>query len=111
MGSPPSLGIIQAAALLDVARVCRNDGIGYAEETPGNDASDFEAIEVLALHFSQDSLQRVLDLVRSHRAKEHRLYFRRHKKEVPSGRMDLAIKGETIESFDDSPVSRVRLTI
>src|ERR1700682_338747 len=96
LGSPPCLSAIQVAVLLDMARVSRNDGIGHTQKTLRNDSGNFKAIKVLVPHLPQNSLQCVLDTLRSHSTKAHHLYFCRHEKEVPSCSMDLAIKGETI---------------
>jgi hypothetical protein len=82
-----------------------DDRVGHAQKALGNDPSDFEAIEILFPHFSQDSLQCVLDLLCSNSAKEHHLNFCRHEKEVPAGGLDFAIKAEAIQRFELAPVS------
>jgi hypothetical protein len=50
LGRPPCLGAIQVAALLDMARVCRNDGIGHTQKTLRDDSSHLEAIKVFLPH-------------------------------------------------------------
>ncbi len=96
----PGRDAIQVAALLDVSRVCCNDGIGDTQKTFRNNSRDLDAIEVLLLYLPEDLLQCVLDLLRSEGAKEHHLDFSCHEKEVPSCGMDLAIKGEAIQPLD-----------
>src|SRR5437870_4468660 len=86
-------------------------GIGDAKKTLGNNSSDFEAIEVLPRHLCQDSLQCVQDSLCSKSAKERYLDFCRHKEEVPSRGMDLAIKSEAIQRLDQSPIPQARLTL
>src|SRR6266852_1787212 len=90
--------------------MCRNDGIGQAQKTLSNDSGYFETIEVLPAYLVQDSMQCVLDLLCSKRAKKHHFHFRRDKKEIPSRGAYLAIKSETIECLDHAPVARVGLT-
>jgi hypothetical protein len=48
----PDFGAIQVAALLEMTRVCRNDGIGQTQKTLRNDSGDFEAIKVLLTYFA-----------------------------------------------------------
>src|SRR2546423_7920464 len=91
--------------------MCGDGSVGDAKNALCNDPSDFEAIEVLHPHFSQDSLQCVLDLFRSTSAKENYLDLCRHEKEVPPCGMDLAIKGEAIQRLDQAPVPRAGLTL
>jgi hypothetical protein len=54
-----------------------------------NDRSNLKAIEVLVLHLDQNPLQRAVRLWRPQRPEEHRLDFRSHEKEIPSGSMIL----------------------
>jgi hypothetical protein len=49
MGGPSCLGAFQVAALLDMPRVCRNDGMGHTQKPLRNDPRHLEAIEVLLL--------------------------------------------------------------
>jgi hypothetical protein len=84
-----------------------NEAVGNTEETFGNDAGHLETVEVLVAYLCQDSSQCVVDLLRSESSQEHYLYFRRDEEEGPSGSVDLAVEGEAIEGFHDSPVSRV----
>jgi hypothetical protein len=95
--------IFQSAALLDMARVCRNGGVGDAQEMFSNDSSHLQAIEMLPFYLRQDPYQCVLELLRSNSAKEHYLDFWRHEKEVPSRGMDLAIEGEAVQHLDHVP--------
>jgi len=81
-----------------------DDCVGHAQKALGNDPSDFEAIEILPPHFSQNSLQCVLDLLRSKSAEEHHLDLCRHEKEVPAGGLDFAIEAEAIERLELAPV-------
>ncbi len=96
LGRPALLGAIQAPALLDMARMCGNSGIGHTKKAVGYNAGHFEAVEVVKSHLRENPVHGVLDLGRSGSAKEHYLYFCSHKKEVPPRGMDLAIEGETI---------------
>src|SRR6202140_2416127 len=107
----PDIGAIQVAALLNVARVRRNDGIGQTQKTLCNDSGYFETIEVLPTHLAQNPMQRMLDLLCSQRAKNHYFHFRRDKKEIPSRGANLAIESETIERLDHAPVARVGRTL
>jgi hypothetical protein len=50
LGRPPFLGTIQAPALLDMARVCGNSGIGHTKNAVGYNAGHFEAVEVVKSH-------------------------------------------------------------
>ena len=111
LGRPALLGAIQAPALLDMARMCGNSGIGHTKKAVGYNAGHFEAVEVVKSHLRENPVQGVLDLGRSRGAKEHHLYFCRHEKEVPPRGMDLAIEGETIESTDYAPFSRAGFTL
>jgi hypothetical protein len=52
LGRSPDFGAIEVAALLDMARMRRNDGIGQAQKTLGYNPGDFEAIEVLPTYFA-----------------------------------------------------------
>jgi hypothetical protein len=76
-----------------------------------NDSSHLQAIEVLLFHLRQDPYQCVMDLLRSNSAKEHRLDFWGHEKEVPSRGMDLSVEGETVKLHDYAPVSGARFAI
>ena len=76
-----------------MAWVCGNGDIGHNHATLGNDSSYFEAVEVLVPYLHQNPFQRVLDLLRSKRTKEHHLYFCRYEEKVPSSRVDLAFQG------------------
>src|SRR6266404_2772410 len=88
-----------------------NSGIGHTKKAVGYNAGHFEAVEVLKSHLRENPVQGVLDLGCSRGAKEHHLYFCRHKKEIPPRRMDLAIEGETIESTDYAPSSRTGFSL
>ena len=79
--------------------------VGHAQKALGNDPSDFEAIEILFPHFSQDSPQCVLDLLCPNGAEEHHLNFCCHEEEVPAGGLDFAIKAKAIQRFELAPVS------
>jgi hypothetical protein len=79
MRCSPSLGVIQAAVLLEMARVCRQNSAGRTQKTLGHDSSHLEAIEFFPLYLPDNPLQCVLDL-RTSRAKEH------HGKEVSISR-------------------------
>ena len=48
----PDLGAIEVAALLNVARVCRDDGIGQTQKALRNDSGYFETIEVLRTYLA-----------------------------------------------------------
>jgi hypothetical protein len=61
-------------------------------------------IEVLLSHLQQNPLQCFLDTIRRERTENSCLHFLSHEKEVPAGGMDLAIKGEAIDSLDHAPV-------
>src|SRR5512133_3686009 len=52
VGSSPSFGTVQIAALLDMPRVCRDDAVGHTQKTLGDDFRDLKGIEVLPLHLS-----------------------------------------------------------
>src|ERR1700682_4330656 len=88
-----------------------DDGVGHAKKALGHAPSDFEAIETLPPHFSEDSLQCVLDLLCSQSAKEHHLNFCCHEKKVPAGGLDFAIKAEGVHRFELAPVPRGGFTL
>jgi hypothetical protein len=52
LGRSPEFGVIQVAALLDMSRMGRRDGIGQAQKTLGNDSGYFEAVEVRLTYFA-----------------------------------------------------------
>ena len=79
-----------------MARVRRNEGIGHTKKTLLDDSGDLEGIEGLLSYLPQDPTERFLDFLRLDSAEEHRLYFRSHEKEVPSGAANLAIQDEAI---------------
>src|ERR1700688_2564869 len=89
----------------------RNHGIGHAQESFGNYPRDFETIEIMPSHFSQDSRESILNLVGAPASQEYSLKFCRHKKEAPSGSVDLAIQCKAIESFDHAPIAERRLAL
>src|SRR5882672_10466261 len=94
-----------------MARVCRNDGIGHTQKTLRHDLRHFQAVEVLQFYLLQNPLQCIFDLLRSKRAKEHRLYFCSHKEQIPPRGSDFAIKSEAIQHLHQAPVPRIGLAV
>src|SRR5579863_286263 len=104
LGCPPFIVAIEVATLLDVSRVSGNDGVGHAQKSPGNDPSHLKAIEIHQLQFSQHSPHCLPDTLRFDCTNEHYLHLCGHEEKVPSRGMDLAIKRQAIERFDQSPL-------
>jgi hypothetical protein len=107
----PVFDAIELGALLDVARMYGNRGIGHTQKMFGHNSSDFETIKVLRFDFSEDALQGVLNVSRSGRAEKHHLHFRRHEKEIPSGGMNFIVQSKSIETPDHAPVPEVRIAL
>ena len=79
-----------------MARVRQNERVGHTEKTLPDDSGDLESVVGLLSYLPEDAMQCVLDFFLPNRAKEHRLYFCSHEKEVPSGATNFAIQGEAI---------------
>src|ERR1051326_1782911 len=108
---PPPFNVVQIATLLNVPRMRGYGGIRNPPKILCHDAGYFHAIEVLLTYFSQDPLQRALNLRCSNRTEEHHLHLRGHEEEIPSGGMDLVVQSIAIQSRNQAPIPRVGLTL
>jgi len=84
--------------------VCANRDVWHPKKAVLNHFRDFEAIEVLLSHLQTNPLQCFWDIFGRERTENSCFHFLSHEKEVPAGGMDLAIKGEAIDSLDHVPV-------
>ncbi len=83
--------------MLNVARMCGNREVRYAQEVPGGDSGYLKTVEVLSAHLLENALQCRTQAICLNGTESAGPDFVRHKKGVPPGCVYLPVKRESIQ--------------
>src|SRR5579864_3016 len=97
--------------MLNVARMCGNREVRYAQKVPGGDSCYLKTVEVLSAHLLEDALQCRTQAVCLNGTESAGPDFVRHEKRVPPGCVYLPVKRKSIQRPNHAPVRQIGIAL